>query len=116
MVRVFMLFFALSLVTDAIASDSETTYKFYCAQCHGVNGDGTGPNVTADFATDPRNFTKKEDMAKLSDADIRSVILDGGPALSKSALMPPWSKTLTSEEVDGLVQVLRGFCNCQGAP
>jgi len=55
-------------------------------------------------------------MEKLSDADIKNVILDGGPALSKSALMPPWSKTLTGEEVDGLVQVLRGFCNCTGKP
>ena len=78
-------------------------------------GDGSGPNVTADFATDPRDFTKKAEMEKLSDADIKNVILDGGPAMSKSALMPPWSKTLTEDEVNGLVKVLRGFCQCEGA-
>jgi cytochrome c oxidase cbb3-type subunit III len=106
----------LSLAVQANASDSKTVFNFYCAQCHGPDGDGNGPNVTADFATDPRDFTKTEEMEKLSDADIKNVILDGGPALSKSALMPPWSKTLTSEEVDGLVQLIRGFCQCKAAP
>lgn len=105
----------LGVISPASASDSKAVFEFYCAQCHGFNGDGKGPNVTADFATDPRDFTKTAEMEKLTDADIKNVILDGGPALSKSALMPPWSKTLTTEEVDGLVQVLRGFCKCQGA-
>ena len=98
----------------ASASEPKAVFDFYCSQCHGVNGDGKGPNVNADFATDPRNFTKKEEMMKLSDADIRNVILDGGPALSKSALMPPWSKTLTPDEVAGLVKVIREFCQCEG--
>jgi mono/diheme cytochrome c family protein len=106
----------LFMTQAASASEPEAVFEFYCAQCHGLSGAGDGPNVTADFATDPRNFTKTAEMEKLSDADIKNVILDGGPALSKSALMPPWSKTLTGEEVDGLVQVLRGFCNCTGKP
>lgn len=105
-----------NLLPVAQASEPKVVFNFYCAQCHGPNGDGKGPNVTADFATDPRDFTKADEMVKLSDADIKNVILDGGPALSKSALMPPWSKTLTNEEVDGLVQVLRDFCQCEGAP
>lgn len=100
----------------AHASEPEVVFKFYCAQCHGFSGEGDGPNVTADFATDPRNFTNKAEMEKLSDADMKNVILDGGPALSKSALMPPWSKTLSEPEVDGLVQLLRGFCQCEGVP
>ncbi len=108
--------FIVFMTEAACASEPEAVFKFYCAQCHGLGGEGDGPNVTADFATDPRNFTKTAEMEKLSDADIKNVILDGGPALSKSALMPPWSKTLTGQEVDGLVQVLRGFCKCKGAP
>ena len=42
------------------------------------------------------------------------VILDGGPAVSKSAMMPPWSKTLSEAEVDGLIQHLRKLCGCEG--
>ena len=99
----------------AYGQDAEQLFNFYCAQCHGLTGEGDGPNVTEDFATDPRNFTDAAEMEKLSDADMTNVILDGGPAVSKSELMPPWSKTLTEDEVDALVQYLRQLCNCQQA-
>lgn len=36
-------------------------------------------------------------------------------AASKSALIPPWGKTLTDKEVDGLVKHLRHLCQCKGA-
>lgn len=96
------------------AEDVKTNFKFYCAQCHGLEGKGDGPNVTDDFATDPRNFTNAKEMNKLTDADIKNVILDGGPSASKSELMPPWGKTLTDAEVDDLVKHLRVLCKCKG--
>ena len=92
----------------------EKVFRFYCAQCHGLEGKGDGPNVTKDFPVSPRNFTNAKEMDKLSDADIKNVILDGGPAASKSPMMPPWSKTLTEAEVDALVQHLRKLCACKG--
>ncbi len=106
----------LGLVTGgpALAADVDKLFNFYCAQCHGLEGKGKGPNVTKDFATNPRNFTDAKEMNKLSDADIKNVILDGGPSVSKSALMPPWRKTLTEEEVDVLVKKLRVLCKCEG--
>ncbi|OGS94254.1 MAG: hypothetical protein A3G79_00995 [Gallionellales bacterium RIFCSPLOWO2_12_FULL_57_18] len=98
---------ALGAVGSAQAADNKQVFDFYCAQCHGVNGDGKGINVTKDFATDPRNFTIAADMSKRSDDDIRTVIKDGGPAISKSPLMPPWGATLTAAEVDGLLAYIR---------
>jgi mono/diheme cytochrome c family protein len=53
-------------------------------------------------------------MNKLSDADIRNVIIDGGPIADKSPMMPPWGKTLNDDEVEALVQYLRQLCNCTG--
>ena len=44
----------------------------------------------------------------------KNVILDGGPSVDKSPLMPPWGKTLTSEQVDGLIKYLRALCKCKG--
>ena len=96
------------------AADGDQLYDFYCAQCHGQGGKGDGPNVTQDFATDPRNFTNADEMQKLSDADIKNVVLDGGPAVSKSALMPPWSKTISEADVVEITKTLRKFCNCEG--
>ncbi len=101
-------------VPAAAEVDVEQVFKFYCSQCHGLGGKGDGPNVTKDFPVSPRNFTKAEEMNKLSDADLRNVILDGGPAVSKSPMMPPWGKTLSDEEVDALIAHLRKLCACEG--
>ena len=97
----------LGAAGSAQAADSKQVFDFYCAQCHGTAGDGKGINVTKDFATDPRNFTVGADMSKRTDDDIRTVIKDGGPAISKSPLMPPWGATLSAAEVDGLLAYIR---------
>ncbi|MFQ5439784.1 MAG: c-type cytochrome [Paracoccaceae bacterium] len=98
----------------AAAADGEKLFKFYCAQCHGLTGKGDGPNVTKDFPVSPRNFTDAGEMNKLSDADIRNAVMDGGPAVSKSPMMPPWGKTLTGEEIDAIIKHLRVLCACEG--
>jgi mono/diheme cytochrome c family protein len=90
-------------MAPARAAETEKVFKFYCAQCHGLGGKGDGPNVTEDFPVSPRNFTNATEMDKL-----------GGPSVSKSPMMPPWGKTLTPEQVDGLIKHLRGLCNCKG--
>jgi len=100
--------------TAAPAAEIEKVFSFYCAQCHGLGGKGDGPNVTKDFPVSPRNFTNAAEMNKLTDADLKNVILDGGPAVSKSPMMPPWGKTLSAEQVDGLVKHLRVLCACKG--
>jgi mono/diheme cytochrome c family protein len=110
-----LLIFGLSSSpAQAVDANTKQLFDFYCAQCHGTGGKGDGPNVTDDFPVNPRNFTKKEEMNKLTDADIKNVILKGGPVASKSAMMPPWGKTLSGEEVDSLVIYLRELCNCKG--
>lgn len=107
---------ALLWTGTADAAEAETLFKFYCAQCHGLDGKGTGPNVTKDFPVTPRDFTNTAEMNKLSDNDIRGIVMDGGPSASKSPLMPPWGKTLSGKDVDVLVKYLRKFCNCKGKP
>ena len=106
---------------SALAADAEQLYRFYCAQCHGLEGKGDGPNVTEDFPVSPRNFTIAWEMNKLSDADLKRVIMDGGPAGNNQLLsspdtliMPPWSMTLTENEVDELIKHLRVLCGCEG--
>lgn len=98
----------------ALAEEDKQLYEFYCAQCHGLTGKGDGPNVTKDFKTDPRNFTSVPDMEKLSDADIKNVITDGGAAVSKSELMPPWGKSIAEADIDKLVAYVRKLCKCKG--
>ena len=104
----------LSMPGAASAAEIAQVFEFYCSQCHGLEGKGDGPNVSEEFPVSPRNFTSAEEMSKLSDADIKNVIMDGGPAMSKSEMMPPWSKTLTEADVDGLILHLRKLCACEG--
>ncbi|MDX8404203.1 MAG: cytochrome c [Mariprofundaceae bacterium] len=103
--------FGMGLLTvgSAQAAGAKQMYGFYCAQCHGANGKGKGVNVTKDIATTPRDFTNKVDMAKRTDNDIKTVIKGGGPSISKSALMPPWGKTISDADVDQLVAYIRTF-------
>ena len=105
---------AVATATPAGAEEVEKLFKFYCAQCHGLGGKGDGPNVTKDFPVSPRNFTNAAEMNKLSDADVKNVVMDGGPAMSKSPMMPPWGKTLEEADVDALVKYLRQLCACEG--
>lgn len=108
-----ILVLGVAATAPASAADVKETYKFYCAQCHGLTGKGDGPNAK-ELGTDPRNFTEAKEMEKLSDADLKNVILDGGPSVSKSELMPPWGKTLAAADVDALVKHLRELCKCVG--
>ena len=97
----------------AHAETAEENYRLYCAQCHGIQGNGQGINNTlGGLAVSPRNHTNAMEMSKLSDADIRLAIAEGGDAVQKSELMPVWEKTLSAQEIDDLVLYLRKLCKC----
>ncbi len=100
--------------TPALAAKAEDNYKFYCSQCHGLSGDGKGPNSTETQPVSPRDHTDGVGMAKLPDADIINVIKGGGKATGKSSMMPPFSKTLTEKEITDLKDYLRKLCKCKG--
>lgn len=95
------------------AETAEENYRLYCAQCHGTEGNGQGINNTlGGLAVSPRNHTNAMEMSKLSDAEIRLAIAEGGDAVQKSELMPAWEKTLSAPEIDDLVLYLRKLCKC----
>jgi cytochrome c oxidase cbb3-type subunit 3 len=109
---------ALAVVSGPTASradPAEETYRLYCAQCHGIQGNGQGINQTADgLAVSPRDHTNAKEMSKLSDQELRLAIAEGGDAVQKSELMPAWGKTLLAEDIDDLVLYLRTLCTCAG--
>lgn len=96
----------------AFAAAAEN-YKFYCAQCHGIEGRGDGPNATKNMPVNPRDHTSAYEMSKLTDEDIINVIREGGAATSKSTLMPPFGKTLTEAEILAMKDYLRKLCKCK---
>lgn len=89
-------------------------YRFYCAQCHGLEGRGDGPNATKSQPVTPRDHTSALEMNKLTDDEVLSAITDGGAATSKSTMMPPFGKTLSKGEISALKDYIRTLCKCKG--
>ncbi len=52
-------------------------------------------------------FTEGDTLNKMSDADLTAIIGHGGPALNKSALMPPYGYTLSKAEIEALIAYIR---------
>jgi len=100
-------------VSDAVFAKetAEDNYKTYCTQCHGSQGNGKGINIR-DMSVQPRDHTDAKAMSARSDQDLVKVIKEGGAAINKSVLMPPWGDVFSDEEVNDLAQYLRKVCNC----
>jgi mono/diheme cytochrome c family protein len=71
-----------------------------CATCHGPEGRGDGQNA---FNLQPPPPVFQESLVELSVEDRRAVIEGGTAALDRSALCPPWGRSLRIEEVDALL-------------
>ncbi len=87
-------------------------YLRYCAICHGESGEGDGfnaYNVNGAFGVGPTAFADSAVFASLNEDTALSVIRDGGPAMGKSAAMPPWGHPLTPSEVMDLWQFIRSL-------
>lgn len=110
-----ILFVCTLLLGTAFAKPSgtgEQLYQYYCAQCHGVKGDGKGINATEDLPTAPKDFTSPKNLPVFKDEQIVSTIIKGGPAEQLSFIMPSWGEILSDEEVELLRAYLRDVCQC----
>lgn len=94
---------------DAINAEARTTFSTVCAACHGPDGTGNGP-AAASLNPRPRNYTDAAWQASVTDDELRKIILLGGQAVGKSAMMPGNPQLKDKPEViDGLVQIVRSF-------
>jgi cytochrome c oxidase cbb3-type subunit 3 len=108
--------FVLSLTaTFANASGDESgadLYRTYCAQCHGVKGDGMGINIR-DMSVQPRDHTDATAMSARSDELLFKAVKEGGQSINKSVLMPPWDGVLSDDEIHRLIEFMRELCQCR---
>jgi mono/diheme cytochrome c family protein len=89
----------------------KAVFQAACAACHG--GDGTGtPQTTAGF-TPPDTFPDFTDCNATSREPNdfwKAIVHGGGPARGFSEIMPAFEESLSSAEIDSVVQYLRGVC------
>ena len=98
------------------AAEAKQLFFTVCAQCHGHDGTGMGPAAES-LNPKPRNYTDAAWQKTVSDDDIKKIILEGGQAIGKSAMMPANPNLVERPEVvSELVKIIRGFGQGTTAP
>lgn len=79
----------------------------YCARCH--NPESTAARVSNfdNLTTKPHPFNDGETLNKMTEDDLIAIVNHGGPALNKSAEMPPFGYTLSKSEIQALIAYIR---------
>lgn len=88
-------------------------YARYCAACHGERGRGDGPNARH-LRVRPAVHSDAALMSTKTDARLFDAIAVGGYPMGRSAMMPPFGRTLSRAEMWELVRHLRLLCDCVG--
>lgn len=83
-------------------------YNKWCTSCHGVTGKGDGP-VAANLPVKPGNHTDGSRMNVLPDTYLFTIIKQGGQAVQKSQMMPPWGTQLTDQQIRDVIAYLRSL-------
>ncbi len=79
----------------------------YCARCHNPESSAERVSNYDNLEVKPHPFNEGDTLNKMTDADLTAIISHGGPALSKSALMPPYGYTLSKSEIEAMVSYIR---------
>jgi mono/diheme cytochrome c family protein len=97
---------ASTLAQAADVAAGKAKFQQLCASCHGATGKGDGAAAAA-LNPKPRNFSDAAYMKARTDADLKNIIMNGGPAVGKSATMPPWKASLKDADVDNIIAFIR---------
>jgi len=71
----------------AAVAEADQIYKSRCTTCHGPAGKGDGP-VSAALSPKPRDLSDAAWQKSVTDEHIETIVLNGGPSVGKSPLMP----------------------------
>jgi mono/diheme cytochrome c family protein len=86
-------------------------FEAACIGCHGPGGKGL-PQTTLGFeppSTFP-DFSDCNGSTRERTFDWRATIHEGGPGRGFSEIMPSFAEALTAEQIDKVMQYLRGLC------
>lgn len=83
----------------------------YCSRCHEQESTAERVSNFDNLTVKPHVFTDGAFLNKISDADLLAIIQHGGPALGKSAEMPPYGRTLNKADLNALVAYIRAVAD-----
>jgi mono/diheme cytochrome c family protein len=120
--RLFVLVVAIAGLTTRIPAQAaspsnlrpdtgEEIYRVACVACHGPDGKGM-PDTTVAFRK-PKTFPDFSECSQTTpelNVDWKATIRYGGHGRGFSRIMPEFGDALTSDQIDKVVDYLRGFC------
>jgi mono/diheme cytochrome c family protein len=89
-------------------SQGKRIFYQYCVWCH-ADASPAGPSNRNNLAPVPPLLTDGEKLNGESDGFLQNIITLGGSALGKSAMMPPYGKTLTPKEIQEVIAFTRAI-------
>jgi len=92
------------------AGSGEELYRSSCAACHAADGRGTGRS-TVGFELPLPDLTDCNFAVREPDSDWGAIIHNGGPARGFSEIMPAFGEALTTEQIQKILDHVRGFCS-----
>ena len=120
-----MAWLALFLASVAAAQDyghgelklgtGKEIWESACVTCHGVDGKGA-VRSSVGFTTRLPDFTECSFATKEPDGDWSATIHNGGPARGFSEIMPSFREALTDDQIDMVIEYMRGFCKEKAWP
>ncbi len=102
--------FYLKVIELSAAYQQEVGYEVsekYCARCHNSESSAERVSNYDNLSVKPHSFADGVAMNKFSDSDLNAMITHGGPALNRSALMPPYGWTLSKPETQAVIAYIR---------
>jgi mono/diheme cytochrome c family protein len=83
----------------------------YCNRCHDSESSAERVSNFDNLEVKPHAFADGATLNKMSDAELTSIILHGGSALNRSALMPPYGNTLSAADVRAIISYTRAVAD-----
>ena len=77
-----------------------------CVWCH-ADSTPAGPSNRSNLSPSPALVNDGTILNALGDDYLRNIITLGGSGLGKSAMMPPWGKTLAQDDIRALISYMR---------
>jgi cytochrome c5 len=90
------------------AAQGKRIFHQQCVWCHG-DSTPAGPSNRSNVTPTPPLFNDGSVLNGESDDFLQNIITLGGSAMGKSAMMPPYGKTLTQEEIRSLIAYARAI-------
>jgi mono/diheme cytochrome c family protein len=89
-------------------SQGKRVFYQYCVWCH-ADASPAGPSNRSNVTPVPPLMNDGEKLNGESDEYMQNIITLGGSALGKSAMMPPYGKTLSPGEIQAVIAFTRAI-------